>query len=166
VKKLIAPSLAFGLMPLGLAAPALVTDGVIEINQAKVMANSGFPFTIAPPGSYRLTSNPTVTETNKNAINVNNAGNVTIDLNGCGIQGPGGTAVVLSGSPSCSTTTTTYGAAESYPVTASQETLAAANGSFASVGTLAVVAPSTVILTSNSVLSKAAGGYQARITIT
>ena len=79
----------------------------------------------------------------------------------------GETAAVLSGSPSLSTTATTSSPAGDYPITVSQGTLAAANSSFTLVnGTLAVVAPPTVILTSNSVLSKVADGYQARITIT
>jgi hypothetical protein len=79
----------------------------------------------------------------------------------------GETAAVLSGSPSLSTTATVSSPAGNYPITVSQGTLAAANYSFTMVnGTLAVVAPPTVILTSTAVLSKVAGGYQARITIT
>jgi hypothetical protein len=79
----------------------------------------------------------------------------------------GETAAVLSGSPSLSTTATASSPAGNYSITVSQGTLAAANYSFTMVnGTLAVVAPPTVILTSVAVLSKVAGGYQARLTIT
>ena len=41
---------------LALASPALAVDGVIEINQAKVMAAGGFPYLLPASGSYRLTS--------------------------------------------------------------------------------------------------------------
>jgi uncharacterized membrane protein len=79
----------------------------------------------------------------------------------------GDTAAVLSGSPALTTTATTSSPAGNYPITVSQGTLAAANYSFTLVnGMLAVIAPPRVILTSNSVLSKVAGRYQARITIT
>jgi hypothetical protein len=75
---------------LGLAASAGAVDGVIEINQAKVLAAGGFPYVVANPGSYRLTSNLTVSSINTDAINVTTgAGRVTIDLNGFSITGPG-----------------------------------------------------------------------------
>jgi hypothetical protein len=45
---------------LALAGSAGAVDGVIEINQAKVLAAGGFPFFITTGGSYRLTSNLTV----------------------------------------------------------------------------------------------------------
>ncbi|MGB8681488.1 MAG: NosD domain-containing protein [Candidatus Binatus sp.] len=67
------------------AASAGAADGTIEINQAKVLANGGFPYTIGT-GSYRLTGNLTV-PSGTNGINVN-AANVTIDLNGFSIIGP------------------------------------------------------------------------------
>ncbi len=83
----------------GLAAPAYAGgDGVIEINQASALAGGvtpgdtpGFPITIdatftvsnpAPPTSFRLTGNLSVSQfLNGNAIDVV-APNVTIDLNG------------------------------------------------------------------------------------
>ena len=79
-------------LPAALAAPpAIATDGVIEINQAKVVASGGFPFVINEAGSYRLTSNLDVTVAanplNTHAINVI-AHRVTIDLNGFSIVGP------------------------------------------------------------------------------
>ena len=69
----------------GFAASAGAVDGTIEINQAKVMAAGGFPYSIGS-GSYRLTSNLTV-PASTNGINVT-APNVTIDLNGFSIVGP------------------------------------------------------------------------------
>jgi len=62
-------------------------DGTIEINQAMVLANGGFPYTISASGSYRLTGNLTV-PAGTNRINVTPS-NVTIDLNGFSITGPG-----------------------------------------------------------------------------
>ncbi|MGD0117656.1 MAG: hypothetical protein ABSD30_06305 [Candidatus Binatus sp.] len=70
------------------AAPAGAVDGTIEINQAKVMAAGGFPYTITTSGSYRLTGQLTVSSTTTDAIDVNTS-NVTIDLNGFLIVGPG-----------------------------------------------------------------------------
>ena len=58
-------------------------DGQIKIAQT---AATTFPITINESGSYVLTSNLTVTT--GNAININ-ADNVTLDLNGHGIYGPG-----------------------------------------------------------------------------
>jgi len=58
-------------------------DGQIKIAQT---AGTTFPITINEPGSYVLTSNLMVTT--GNAINID-ADNVTLDLNGHGIYGPG-----------------------------------------------------------------------------
>ena len=74
----------------GWAASAGAVDGTIEINQAKVLANGGFPFTINASNagqSYRLTG-PLTVPASTNGIVVN-ANNVTIDLNGFTITGPG-----------------------------------------------------------------------------
>ena len=71
---------------LAAAFSAHASDGVIEINHAKVAASGGYPYTINQPGSYRLTSNlhqPTATT---DVIDVESA-NVTIDLNGFAITG-------------------------------------------------------------------------------
>ena len=66
--------------------PALwAADGVIEINQAAVEANGGFPYVIREPGSYILTGNLTVPDENTTAIQVQ-ADDVTLDLNGFAIQ--------------------------------------------------------------------------------
>jgi hypothetical protein len=71
---------------------AAATDGVIELNQAKVMASGGFPFTISQSGSYRLTSNLDVTglagAADTGVIVVAGATFVSIDLNGFGLIGP------------------------------------------------------------------------------
>jgi len=69
----------------GFAAHA--TDGVIEINAAKVVAAGGYPYVINLRGSYRLTGNlkqdnPTVAP----AIWVQ-ADDVTLDLNGFAVTG-------------------------------------------------------------------------------
>jgi hypothetical protein len=65
---------------LGFAASARAVNGVVEINQTKVLAAGGFPYQINAAGSYRLTSNLLPTP-GASAIVVNN-NNVTIDLNG------------------------------------------------------------------------------------
>jgi len=72
---------------LAFAASSGAVDGTIEINQAKVLANGGFPYAISASGSYRLTGSLTVSA-NTNAITVT-APNVTVDLNGFSITGPG-----------------------------------------------------------------------------
>ena len=60
-------------------------DGQIKIAQT---AATTFPIQINESGSYVLTSNLTVTTANVKAINIY-ADNVTLDLNGHGIYGPG-----------------------------------------------------------------------------
>ncbi len=71
-----------------LCVPVLwAADGVIEINQAAVEANGGFPYVINEPGSYLLTGNLTVPDENTTAIEVR-AADVTLDLNGFAIIGP------------------------------------------------------------------------------
>ena len=75
-------------------------DGVIEINQAIVEANGGFPYVISEPGSYKLTGNLTVPDENTTAIEVQ-ADNVTVDLNGFAIIGPV-QCTAENGSVSCS----------------------------------------------------------------
>jgi len=62
-------------------------DGVLEINAAKVDGTGGFPYAITQSGTYRLTSNLTVSATDKNGIAIN-VNDVTLDLNGFTITGP------------------------------------------------------------------------------
>ena len=178
------------------ATPAAITYGTaLSATQLNAIASVPGTFVYSPvagavlgAGSQTLTANFTPTNTADyrtatatvtlmiskatllvSANNINKsvgADNPALTFNYSGFVN-GETAAVLSGSPSLSTTATTSSPAGDYPITVSQGTLAAANSSFTLVnGTLAVVAPPTVILTSNSVLSKVADGYQARITIT
>lgn len=74
---------------------AKAVDGVILITQARALAGGitpgdapGFPVTLSQPGSYRLAGNLTVATANVNAIFVE-ADNVSIDLNGFTVFGPG-----------------------------------------------------------------------------
>ena len=82
----------FALQPC--APPAQAVDGVIEINQASASAGAitpgdqpGFPVTINAPGSYRLTSDLSVSDPGTTVIIVN-ASFVHIDLNGFTIRLP------------------------------------------------------------------------------
>lgn len=81
------------------AGAARAVDGVIEINQAKVMAAGGFPFNIGVGGSYRLTSNLVVAAggqpnpENLYGIQISvpaevEPKTVDLDLNGFAIVGP------------------------------------------------------------------------------
>ena len=74
---------------LGLAASAGAVDGTIEINQAKVLAAGPFPYTINASGSYRLTGNLNSGNTTGGILVAPISGEVTIDLNGFSITGPG-----------------------------------------------------------------------------
>jgi uncharacterized protein YodC (DUF2158 family) len=77
----------------GTAIAAPPSD-VVTIDQAQALRGNvtpgdlaGFPVTISAPGSYRLTSNLTVSNANTSAIEINSP-NVTVDLNGFTISGP------------------------------------------------------------------------------
>lgn len=76
------------LLILGLwtAVPALAADGVVLINQAKVIQQGGFPFKITRSGSYKLSGN-LVVPPNVNGIEFR-AEDITLDLNGFTIAGP------------------------------------------------------------------------------
>lgn len=89
---------------LGLGAPARAVDGVLEINQACAVNTgcfsgdtAGFPVTITQPGnpqlgSYRLTSNLTVTGNSTAITQVGGVDDhVTLDRNGFTIDGAGST---------------------------------------------------------------------------
>ncbi len=80
---------------LGFAASAGAVDGTIEINQAKVLSAGGFPYIVSASGSYRLTGSLAV-PAGTNGISVT-ANNVTIDMNGFSITGPGSTSGVVNG---------------------------------------------------------------------
>ena len=94
---------------LGLAAPGVAVDGVIEINQAKALAGGvtpsdtpGFPVTIDQSGSYRLTGDLDLSSvaSSTNAIRVTGIRDASIDFNGFFIIGPnscsGGKPVVCT----------------------------------------------------------------------
>jgi parallel beta-helix repeat protein len=80
-------AMSFVAVMIGWAASARAVDGTIEINQAKILAGTGFPFAISTANtSYRLTGSLAV-PASTNGINVT-VSNVTIDLNGFSITGP------------------------------------------------------------------------------
>lgn len=106
--------LAFVLVAAFAPMTAFAVDGVVLINQASALAGNvtpgdtaGFPVTISQPGSYKLSSNLTVTDPNTEVIFIN-SDNVTIDMNGFTIQGPsvcnGGNGTATS---SCTVSNTT-----------------------------------------------------------
>ena len=83
------------LLALLLSTPALAVDGVIEINQARVLAGGinvndlpGFPVILDEPGSYRLTGDLNV-PSGIDGIRIQ-TDNVTLDLNGFSLSGGGG----------------------------------------------------------------------------
>jgi len=100
-------STALALVAIALvAAEAVASDGMLEINQACVATGcvpgdaGGFPVTLSQSGSYRLTSNLAPT-TGQTAIDVT-ADDVAIDLGGFTI----GSTNVCSGPPSADATCT------------------------------------------------------------
>ena len=73
-------------------SPARATDGVVEVNQTCATLTGcmqgdgpGFPVTIVGAGSYRLTSNLVLPDTNTDGITYT-GGDITIDLNGFAIM--------------------------------------------------------------------------------
>ncbi|HMK85589.1 MAG TPA: hypothetical protein VK437_06495 [Steroidobacteraceae bacterium] len=85
MSKLLAALLPLALLSLASVA-AQAADGVVLIDQATVLASGGFPYVINTAGSYRLESN--LTATASDAIHIV-TGDVTLDLNGFTITGPG-----------------------------------------------------------------------------
>jgi parallel beta-helix repeat protein len=87
-----APALLCLAMLTGFASSAFAVDGVVLIDQTRVLAGNvtpgdapGFPVTISLPGSYKLSGNLTV-PAGTDAI-VIQSDNVSLDLNGFGIAG-------------------------------------------------------------------------------
>lgn len=86
--------LSVGVLAGVLSWGARAAEGVIEINDAKIRANGGYPYVISSPGSYRLTSNLVQPDANTDVIRITSS-NVSLDLNGftlsgstrCGISG-------------------------------------------------------------------------------
>ena len=89
--------------------PSAGADGVLELNQAKALVGgvtasdtAGFPVTLDSAGSYQLTGNLDIGA----AIGVQiTADDVTLDLNGFVISGPGGTNSANDGVNSSGTNT-------------------------------------------------------------
>ncbi len=111
-----------GLLVLTMAlAPAYVfaIDGQVLINQSTVIAGGGFPYKITQPGSYKLTGNLVVVGPT-NAIEIS-ASNVTLDLNGFMISGPGQV---------CFSCATTWGVT----VTTAQQAVTVRNGTIFGFG--------------------------------
>ena len=79
---------------LGFAASAGAVNP-IKIDQVTVLAAGGFPYKIKTSGSYILTSNLTNSKST-DAIDVTEA-QVTIDLNGFEILGPGSSVTMVTG---------------------------------------------------------------------
>jgi hypothetical protein len=121
------------------AAPfsAFGVDGVVLINQANAMAGSvtpgdtaGFPVTISQPGSYKLSSNLTITDPTETGILIT-ADNVTVDLNGFTIQGPN----VCDGHGNVATTTCTISNTTSVGINAGEHIgIKVLNGSIRGMG--------------------------------
>jgi len=80
-------TLGFAFALMCMTTCVFAVDGVVLINQATVVASGGFPYQITQPGSYRLSSDLVVSGST-NAINITTS-NVTLDLNGFTITGPG-----------------------------------------------------------------------------
>lgn len=73
-----------------MAAPLVGAQGYTEINQSIIVGSGGFPYTISAPGYYLLTDNVVKTALDGNvAAIVISASNVTLDLGGYSIEGPG-----------------------------------------------------------------------------
>ena len=69
-------------------AQKLVTQAKVNTGNFTPCDAPGFPLTIRVRGAYKLTGNLTVPNANTTAIEII-ADNVTLDLNGFGIFGPG-----------------------------------------------------------------------------
>ena len=113
-----------------LASAAYAVDGVVLINQNTALAglggcdSPGFPVTICQGGSYRLSGNLSV-PANATGISIT-ADNVSIDMNGFSIVGPGtcsGTPV-----PSCS------GNSGGFGVQSGNDNITVRNGSVVGMG--------------------------------
>ena len=99
-----------------LASPALAQK---TLNQSKAMNGNvtpgdapGFPVTLSKAGAYKLIGNLTVPNKDTTAIEIT-ADNVTLDLNGFGIFGPGGQGTGVGISAFQSNITVTNGSVRS-----------------------------------------------------
>ncbi len=94
IKSVKSSLLTVGLLA-AVSSPVHAVDGVILIDQNKALAGNvtpgdapGFPVTITQSGSYRLSGNLSLPDENTNGIEIR-ADNVSLDLNGFNIGGPG-----------------------------------------------------------------------------
>jgi parallel beta-helix repeat protein len=122
-------TLMLGIALVGWAIPSYAVDGVIEVNEVKVVANGGYPFKITQPGSYRLTGNLNVPDADTTAVQIT-APNVTLDLNGFGIVGP----TVCSGTPPITPFTCTPSGAGSGVAASTVDNVTIRNGTVRGVG--------------------------------
>ena len=119
-------------------------------------------------GSVTLTVNPALlTVTAVNISKIVGTANPAFSANYSGFVN-GDTTAVLGGLPALSTAATTSSPIGTYPITAAQGTLTAANYTFTFVpGTLNVVAAPTIVLTTSAPLSgSASAGYTATVKVT
>jgi len=84
-------AVCLGLTLIGVGGSARAVDGVLELNEASILAAGGYPGLIVAPGSYVLTGN-LAPPPGINGINII-APDVTLDLNGFEIVGSGGGAI-------------------------------------------------------------------------
>jgi hypothetical protein len=78
--------IAFTICVLFAVSGVSADTGRIELNQALINSNGGFPHTLNSPGSYVLTGNLSVPVSTSGLIL--NSNNISIDLNGFSITGP------------------------------------------------------------------------------
>jgi type IV secretory pathway protease TraF len=119
-------------------------------------------------GSVTLTVNPALlTVTAVNISKIVGTANPAFSASYSGFVN-GDTTAVLGGLPALSTAATTSSPIGTYPITAAQGTLTAANYTFTFVpGTLNVVAAPTIVLTTSAPLSgSASAGYTATVKVT
>jgi hypothetical protein len=121
---------------------AFAVDGVVLINQSSALAGNvtpgdtpGFPVVISQPGSYKLSSNLTITDPFGTVILIT-ADNVTLDLNGFTIQGPS----VCNGHGSTPTSSCTVSNTESIGIDAGEHVgIKILNGSIRGMGFVGLV---------------------------
>jgi len=154
------------------AGPATITGNTLRITGAGTVVVTASQagdttYAAATPVSRSVIVNPavltvTANDTSKTAGATNPAFTATYSgfVNG-------DIVTALAGSPTFSTTATNSSPVGTYPVAIALGTLASPNYTFTFVnGTLSVLAPPTIIITTTATLSKVEGGYQARITVT
>lgn len=77
-----------GCLALSVLGIFLVSGDVSAVGNNASVAEAKFQLTVSEPGTYRLSEDVVVTDANTTAIEIN-VDNVTIDMNGFSIRGPG-----------------------------------------------------------------------------